>query len=174
MLWLWIFGSAVEVVEVVVVDVMVHRWLPGLRIPLLIIGIWGFLWTLDMYAAYRVRHVVMDTHLTLRGGLRPQVVVPLEAVDVARTAEHELPGITKTLHSEDGLLLLGVSSRTNVELVLHGAVALATSQGEMTADRVGLWADEPREVARMLGQRLPTSHGIPGDRGDQSLPTVQS
>ncbi|KRF12814.1 hypothetical protein [Nocardioides sp. Soil796] len=73
-----------------------------------------------------------------------------------RTGGSELPGIIKTLHLDGDLLLLGVSSRTNVELVLRAPTVLSTSQGEMTAARVGLWVDEPRDVAQLLGQRLPT------------------
>lgn len=153
MILLWIFGSAVEVV---VVDVVVSRWVPGLRIPLLAVGIWGVLWMIGLYAAYRVRpHVLTEVHLRAQGGLRSSVTVPLASISVTRSIEHELPGIVKTLHLDDDLLLLGMSSRTNLELVLNGPTALVTSQGELTASRVGLWVDEPRDIARLLGQRLP-------------------
>lgn len=153
MILLWIFGSAVEVV---VVDVVVSRWVPGLRIPLLAVGIWGVLWMIGLYAAYQVRpHVLTDAHLRAQGGLRSSVTVPLASIAAARSVEHELPGIVKALHLDDDLLLLGVSSRTNLELVLNGPTALVTSQGELTASRVGLWVDEPRDIARLLGPRLP-------------------
>lgn len=148
-LWLWIFGSAVEVV---VVDVIAHRYFPdAVRLPLLVLGIWGVLWMIGLYAAYRTRpHVLNADALIARGGLRSQVTVPLDQVVSVASAQHELPGIVKTLHVEDDLLLLGVSSETNLELLLAGPTPLATSNGEVTANRVGIWVDEPRDVAALL------------------------
>ena len=52
MLWLWIFGSATEVV---VLDVLLSRWWTPLRIPLLVVGVWGVVWMLGMMSAYRTR-----------------------------------------------------------------------------------------------------------------------
>lgn len=150
MLWLWIFGSAVEVV---VADVLANRYLPVIRIPLLVIGIWGLVWMIGLYAAYRVRpHVLTESALRLRGGIRATADVPLAAIASASMAEHELPGVVTNLHIEEDLLLLGVSSRTNLELQLVGPTVTSTSSGEVTVTRVGLWVDEPREVARVLAQ----------------------
>lgn len=159
MLWLWIFGSAVEVV---VLDVVLHRWWPAGRLPFLVLGIWGVLWMLGMLASMRVRpHLLTDTVIVLRSGARTRVVVPLETVVSTRLVEHELPGVVKSLHVEEetpesgslALVLVGVGSRTNLELVLGGPTRLHTSTGEVTASRVGLWADEPREVADLLRRR---------------------
>lgn len=152
MLWLWIFGSATEVVVIEVVLRHVETgWAEAVRIPLLAIGVWGVLWMLGMMAAYRVRpHLLTADHLRIRNSARTWVDVPLDVVAVTRTVEHELPGVLKAVHHTDGLLLVGVSSRTNLELGLTGPTALRTSKGEITADRVGLWVDEPREVTRKL------------------------
>ncbi|PVG84135.1 hypothetical protein DDE18_00365 [Nocardioides gansuensis] len=153
MIWLWIFGSAVEVV---VLDVVLHRWLPWLRMPLLVVGIWGLLWMLGLLASYRVRpHLLTDTVLRVRNGGRTEVVVPLEAVESVRTVEHELPGVIKAVHVEDDLLLVGVSSRTNLELTMREPTALRLPHGTVTVSRVGLWVDEPREVAARLRVRRP-------------------
>jgi hypothetical protein len=45
---------------------------------------------------------------------------------------------------------VGVGSRTNLELVLTGPTTLETPHGPATVSRVGLWVDEPREVAELL------------------------
>lgn len=87
---------------------------------------------------------------SIRNSARTWVEVPLDAVASTHTTEHELPGIVRAVHHEDDLLLVGVSSRTNLELALTGPTVLRTSKGEMTADRVGLWVDEPRLVAGQL------------------------
>lgn len=160
MLWLWIFGSTVEVVVVeVVLRHLDQPWATAVKFPLLVLGIWGVLWMLGMMASYRVRpHLLTDTELLLRSGARTWVVVPLGAVESTRTVEHELPGVVRSLHVDGPLVLLGVSSRTNLELVLVAPMTLFTSQGEVTATRVGMWVDEPREVAAQLRHRLAPRH----------------
>ncbi len=108
-----------------------------------------------MLASYRVRpHLLTDTELLLRSGARTWVLVPLDALASTRRAEHELPGVVRSLHVQDSLVLVGVSSGTNLELVLTEPMTLSTSKGQVTATRVGLWADEPREVAARLRPRL--------------------
>ena len=156
MLWLWIFGSATEVV---VLDVLLSRWWPPLRVPLLVVGVWGLVWMLGMMSAYRTRpHLLGDTSLQVRDGIHARVDVPLERIAGVRSVDHELPGLLKSVHVEgDGdaaTLLVGVGSRTNLELVLTGPSTLETPHGPTTVARVGLWVDEPREVADVLRRRL--------------------
>ena len=151
MIWLWIFGSAVEVV---VLDVVLHRWVPAIRMPVLFLSIWGLLWMLGLLASYRVRpHLITDTALVARSGARTRVVVPLRAVASVRRAEHELPGLVRSLHQDDDLLLVGVSSRTNLELVLVAPTTVETNDGPRTVSRVGVWVDDPAEVAGVLRRR---------------------
>lgn len=152
MLWLWILGSATETVVVEVVLRQIDAaWAEAIRLPVLIAGIWGVLWMVGVLASYRVRpHLLTSEQLRIRSGARTWVDVPLDAVASTRRLEHELPGVIRSVHLEDGLLLVGVSSRTNVELVLTGSQVLRTSKGDVTADRVGLWADDPRAVATGL------------------------
>ncbi|QBX55416.1 hypothetical protein EXE58_08085 [Nocardioides seonyuensis] len=155
MMWLWIFGSATEVI---VVEVLMRHWdnpvTSALRTPLLVLGVWGVLWMLGMLASYRVRpHLLLDDRLIARSGARTRVVVPLGAVESTRTVEHELPGVIRSLHVEEGLVLVGVSSQTNLELVLSGPTVLETSGGAVTATRVAVWVDDPRGVAATLRLR---------------------
>lgn len=155
MLWLWIFGSAVEVV---VLDVLLSRWWTPVRIPLLVVGVWGLLWMLGLLAAYRTRpHVLGEDALEVRDGLHARVVVPLSRISTIRSADHDLPGLLTSVHVEgDGpaaTLLIGVGSRTNLELVLTGPTVLDTPHGPRTVTRVGLWVDEPRAVSEVLRRR---------------------
>lgn len=155
MLWLWIFGSATEVVVIEVVLRNIEAgWADAIRLPLLIIGIWGLLWMLGMLASYRVRpHLLTDDRLQVRNGARIWVDVPLDAIAGVRTVQHELPGLIAALHQEQGLLLVGVSSRTNVEIILAGPTDLSTFKGNITADRVGLWVDDPDALAAVIRPR---------------------
>lgn len=155
-LWLWIFGSAVEVV---VLDVVLSRWWAPLRVPLLVLGVWGLMWMLGMMAAYRVRpHLLGERALQVRDGIHARVDVPLERIAGTRRVEHELPGVLRSVHVEgeepEALLLVGVGSRTNLEVVLTGPTRLETPHGPTTVTRVGLWVDEPREVAELVRRRL--------------------
>jgi hypothetical protein len=156
MLWLFIFGSAVEVV---VLDVLLSRWWTPLRIPLLVVGVWGLVWMLGMLAAYRTRpHLLGDSSLQVRDGIHARIDVPLARIASVRSADHDLPGLMRSVHVEgegdDAILLVGVSSRTNLELVLTAPMTLETPQGPATVTRVGLWVDEPREVADVLRQAI--------------------
>lgn len=155
MLWLWIFGSATEVV---VLDVLLSRWWTPLRVPLLVVGIWGLVWMLGMMSAYRTRpHLLGDDSLQVRDGIHARVDVRLDRIASVRQVDHDLPGLLKSVHVEgegdSAILLIGVGSRTNLELVLTGPTTLATPHGPATATRVGLWVDEPREVAEALTPR---------------------
>lgn len=149
MMWLWIFGSAVEVV---VLDVVLHRWLPVVRLPFLVLGVWGVVWMLGLLASMRVRpHLLDDTRLVVRSGARTRVVVPLAAIGAVRAAAHDVPGLVRTLQEQDGLLLVGMGE-TNLELALAGPTTLDTSRGPWTVERVGLYVDSPRDVAAVLRQ----------------------
>lgn len=155
-LWLFIFGSATEVV---VLDVLLSRWWTPLRIPLLVVGAWGLVWMLGLLAAYRTRpHLLGEDSLQVRDGIHARIDVPLARIASVRSADHDLPGLLRSVHVEgegDGAtLLVGVSSRTNLELVLTGAATLETPHGPTTVTRVGLWVDEPREVAEVLRQAI--------------------
>lgn len=156
MLWLWIFGSAVEVVVVeVVLRHLDQPWAEAVRLPVLVLGVWGVLWMLGMLASLRVRpHLLTESGLVLRSGARSWVAVPLHAVESTRTVEHELPGVIRSLHIDGPLVLIGAGSRTNLELVLAAPTRLSTSKGEVAATRVGVWVDEPRQVAALLRPRL--------------------
>ena len=110
-------------------------------------------------AAYRVRPHLLGEHvLQVRDGLHARVDVPLERISSIRSADHDLPGLLRSVHVEgeepDRLLLVGVSSRTNLELALSRPTVLETPHGPTTVTRVGLWVDEPREVAELVRRRL--------------------
>lgn len=159
MLWLWIFGSSVEVVVVeVVLRHLEQPWAAAVRLPLLILGVWGVVWMLGMLASYRVRpHLLTDTELRARSGARTWLVLPLESVATTRVVEHELPGVIRSLHVEEHLALVGVGSRTNLEMVLRTPTVVTTSKGQATVTRVGIWADEPRQTAARITPLLSAS-----------------
>lgn len=152
MLWLWIFGSTVEVIGVeVLLRHLDQPWAHAIRVPLLVLGIWGVVWMLGMLASYRVRpHLLTDAELRARSGARTWLVLPLGAVEGTRPVEHDVPGVIRSLHVDGALALVGAGSRTNLEMILTGPTTLSTSKGEITVSRVGIWVDEPREIAAQI------------------------
>ncbi len=158
MLWLWIFGSTVEVIVVdVVLRPLDQPWANAIRVPLLVLGIWGVVWMLGMLASYRVRpHLLTNTELFARSGALTWLAVPLEAVESTRPVQHGLPGVIRSLHVDGPLALVGAGSRTNLELALTAPTTVPSSKGEVTCSRVGIWVDEPREIPAQLRLRLGT------------------
>lgn len=155
MMWLFIWGSAIEVVAV---DLVVHHfgW-ATVRIPLLAVGIWSVVWMLGLLAAMRTRpHVLSPTDLRLRAGLRGELVLPLAAVDEVTLRERELSSTIRSYEVTNDTLLVGVSGRTNVQLTLDGPTTLFTPKGAIEVERVGMWVDDPRPVAALLRQVLAT------------------
>ncbi|WP_374454065.1 hypothetical protein [Nocardioides sp.] len=148
--WLFIFGSTVEVVAF---DLILSRWLTFLRVPFLVLGIWGVVWMLGLMASYRMRpHLLTGSHLHVRHMARTEVVVPLEAITHVRVADVDEGGIRAIKVVDDALLVM-VSGRTNLQLELEEGTTIASPQGDLAPATVGLWVDEPREVAELLRRR---------------------
>lgn len=148
--WLFIFGSTVEVVAF---DLVLSRWLTFLRLPFLVLGVWGVVWMLGLMASYRMRpHLLTDDHLHVRNMARTDIVVPLDAVTEVRVADVDESGIRSVKVVDDTLLVL-VSGRTNLQLTLVEGTTITTPHGVLTPATVGLWVDEPREVAELIRRR---------------------
>jgi hypothetical protein len=148
--WLFILGSAVELVAF---DLILSRWLTFLRIPFLVLGGWGLVWMLGLMASYRMRpHLLTDTELHVRNMARTRVVVPLDSVTQVRVADVDESSIRSVRVVDDALLVL-VSGRTNLQLTLAEGTTISSPVGEIAPATVGLWVDEPREVAAMLRRR---------------------
>lgn len=148
--WLFIFGSTIEVIAF---DLILSRWLTFLRIPVLALGMWGLLWMLGLMASYRMRpHLITDCTLRVRNMARTEVVVPLDAITGVRVLDADEPGIRSVRVVGDRLLVL-VSGRTNLQVELEAGTPVTAPQGEITPASVGLWVDEPREVADLLRRR---------------------
>ena len=86
-------------VEVVVVDLIVHRWLPAARLPLLVLGLWGVTFMVGLLFGMLVRpHAVGPDGLRIRSG--SEVDLPLRWDEIAavtrrtRRANEKQPKVT--------------------------------------------------------------------------------
>ena len=152
-LWLWVFGSATELV-------VFHLIIPwdGLRLVVDIISAWGLIWMLGTLAAYRIRpHLLTVDELRLRSSVLHEIVVPREAIAGVVVREADLPSsmfsLQITSEQQQTQLNLGVSGRTNVVVTLAAPTPIRTPKGDVVADTVRFWADDPRALAARLGQR---------------------
>jgi hypothetical protein len=161
-LWLWVFGSATEVV-------VLHLILPWETVRLVadVIGIWGLVWMVGLLAAYRVRpHVLLPDQLRVRNGVQHDIAVPTRDILSAVAREVELPSAMRSLHvAEDGEarhVSVGVSGRTNVVLTLRPGTPLQTASGTVAASTLGLWVDEPRAFVAEVRRVASVADGSSG------------
>jgi hypothetical protein len=150
MLALWIFGSALELP-------LVHVLVPwhGVRISLLIVGVWGLLWMIGLLAGLRsYPHLLGADVLRIRNGALHDIAIPWSAISHVTTEDRSLPSSMWVLQPQEtdrGLHLnVAVSGRVNVHLVLHEELAVHTTKGEMVIAGASLWVDEPRDVAARI------------------------
>jgi len=154
MLALWIFGSALELP-------LVHVLVPwhGVRIALLVLGVWGLLWMVGVLAGLRsYPHLLGSDTLRIRNGAMHDIAVPWEAIELVTTEDRSLPSSMWVLQPQDTdhgtHLNVAVSGRVNVHLALREQLAVRTRSGELAATGVSLWVDEPRDVAARIRRQV--------------------
>lgn len=145
-------------VEIPILDLIVHPW-PAVRIPVLILGIWGLTWMIGLLCAMLLRpHAVGPDGIRIRNGLEVDVHVPWEVIaSIAiskRVDEPKQPRITTrgtTTAGEDVEYAERMQDETNIEIELEhpftiALPGLAPRGGKHQVTRLRLWADEPRAL----------------------------
>jgi hypothetical protein len=148
---------SVSAVELVVVDLIVHRW-AAVRIPLLILGIWGLVYMVGMLFGMLTRpHAVGPDGIRVRSG--SEVDIPLSWDDVyslthrAHTIQEKQPKLTVD-ETGEATLHLRMQAETNLEVTLERPVPIRLPQGTETLSHIHFYADDPKafmnEVRRYL------------------------
>jgi hypothetical protein len=139
--------TAASVVELVVVDVIVRRW-PPIRIPLLVLGIWGVTFMLGLLFGMLVRpHAVGPDGIRVRSGA--EVDIPLTWDDIysvtlrKRTIQEKEPKVTVDEQGE-ATLHLRMMNETNLEISLEEPTPLGLPHGTETVSRLAIYADDPK------------------------------
>ena len=130
-------------VEVPILDLIVHPW-PWLRIPLLILGIWGLTWMIGLALSYLTRpHAVGPEGIRARVGADIDVDLPWDVVASVERARDVAEKAPKLRDEEHGRTLsLRMANETNVLVVLEKPVITRLSGREAEIDAVRLWADD--------------------------------
>ena len=89
----------VSAVEIVVVDLIVHRWWPAGRIPLLVLGIWGVTFMLGLLFGMLVRqHAIGPDGIRVRSGSEVDLPLTWDDIDAVaprkRTVQEKAPAVT--------------------------------------------------------------------------------
>lgn len=142
----------VSAVEIPIVDLIAHRW-PAVRIPFLILGIWGLTWMLGLLCGYLVRpHTVGPDGIQVRDGLEVDIALSWDDIaSVARDLRIEEEKPPKIIESDDSrTLMMHINNETNVEIELERpTVVRLPGGGALSGDQavtvVRMWVDEPRQ-----------------------------
>ena len=160
-LWLWIFGSAVEIP-------VAHLLLPweSVRGLVLVLGIWGLLWMLGLLASLRVHpHLVSDAHLRVRHGSRIDLEVPWADMTGVRVQRRDLPSSIRVLQRDPAdadHLHVAVGGETNVSIDLRRPLSAGTPGGVVVFQGVSLLVDDPRQFVADARRRLAPAGAGPG------------
>jgi hypothetical protein len=147
--------------ELVVVDLIVHRWVP-VRITFLVLGIWGLVWMIGLTCAHITRpHTVGPNGIRVRNGMDLDAHVTWDdvySVEI-RKQVHE-PKTPKIV--EDGgsrTLTIGIGNETNIEIDLERPTIVrlpgrASKGGEQEVTAIRLWADDPKAFLAEAGKYI--------------------
>lgn len=150
-LLLLIVLAFVSAIEVVAIDLIVHRWLP-LRIGFLVIGIWGAIWMIGLLCAYVMRpHTVGPDGVRVRDGLDLDVGISWDDVYAVGIKKRSYDAKPPRVLEGDGTrtLVVAISKATNIEVRLEKSTAVRLpgelpKGGEQHVTAVRLWVDEPK------------------------------
>jgi hypothetical protein len=134
-------------VELAGVDLVVRRW-TYVRIPLLVLGAWGWTFMCGMLFGMLTRpHAVGPDGIRVRQGSEIDIPIPWDDVYSVTHRKHAVqekqPMVTLDPDGQ-ATLHLRIQNETNLELKLERPVALRLPHGTETVARVHLYADEPK------------------------------
>lgn len=131
-------------IEIPIIDLIVHPW-PWIRIPLLILGIWGVTWMLGLLLGFLTRpHSVGPEGIRARSGADIDVDLPWDAVrSVARSRDvtEKAPKV-RDEEPHGRTLALRIQNETNVLITLEHPVPARLGSDSHEIDAVRLWTDD--------------------------------
>ncbi len=140
-------------VEIPIFDVVLSRW-PAIRWPILILGIWGFLFMVGVYAGLKAHpHFVTDDHLVIYGGPNFKLSIPKSQIYAAfvdeRTFETSKGFQIDEVEGQSRVNLVTMS-QTNISLELKSPVVVTKGSKAYEVSRLDFFADDPRGLVDAL------------------------
>jgi hypothetical protein len=130
-------------VEIPIVDLIVHRW-PWVRIPLLILGIWGVTWMLGMLLGFVTRpHAVGPSGIRVRQGAELDLDLPWTVVRSVERSSVTVEKAPKIIDEPDGRTFAArIADATNIRIELEHPIHVLLPHGEERIEAVRLWVDD--------------------------------
>lgn len=137
-------------IEIPIIDLIVHPW-PAVRIPFLVLGIWGLTWMFGLLCSYFVRpHTVGPDGIQVRAGLEIDIALSWDDIaSITRNQRADEPKSPKIAEAEGSrTLMLRVNNETDIEIELERPTTVrlpghGPAGGEQTITAVRIGVDDP-------------------------------
>ena len=150
---------ALSAVEIVVLDLIVRRW-QHIRIPVLILSIWGLIYMLGFLFGMLTRpHAIGPAGIRARYGSEVDIPLPWDDIESVTRRKHALQNKQpKVSVDEDGeaTLHLRMQNETNIEVQLTGPIEVRLPHGPETISKVTLYADDSDAFMQEVRRARPT------------------
>jgi hypothetical protein len=148
---------SVSAVELVVVDLIVRR-VAYIRIPVLILSIWGLIYMLGFLFGMLTRpHAVGPVGIRARYG--PEIDIPLSWDDIDSvtrrmdTVQNKQPRVSVD-EDGDATLHLRMQNETNIAVQLKRPIEVRLPQGPETISKINLYADDSQAFMNEVRRHL--------------------
>jgi hypothetical protein len=137
---------AVSAVEMVVVDLIVRPW-PHIRLPVLVLSLWGLVWMFGLLFGMLTRpHAVGSDGIRIRYGAGVDIPIPWDDVYSVtkrkRIVQERQPRVSID-DQGNATLHVRIANETNIDVQLERPAALRLPHGTETVSAVALYADQP-------------------------------
>lgn len=147
-----------SIVEVPIVDLLVHPW-PWVRIPLLALGIWGMFTITGMLLAYRTRpHAVGREGIRVRSGGEVDLDLSwdvIASVERRRRSLSGAPAMSLTGEGDAQALNHVAMDGTDIDIDLERPTTLRLPQGDVTVSSVRLSVDDTDAFLDAVRRHIP-------------------
>jgi hypothetical protein len=155
-MWAFIILNAIEIP-------VLHIMIPWETVRFIVdlLGIYSFVWMVGLLAVMKVHpHLVTPAGLRIRYAASVDFIVPWEAIATVGSRIRDHQG-TRTVRFEDSTLAIGVSSQTNVDVVLHEPMVLPVPKtgGEPVA-AIRVYADDPKALTAATARMRSTGSSV--------------
>lgn len=148
-------------IEIPVVDLIVHRWLP-VRIGFLILGIWGVTWMFGLLCAYLMKPMTVGADgIRVRQGL--EVDLRFDWDEIASVAHDHIVDPPKSPRFEQiddaRTLVYRMNDETNITVEFERGVTVTlpsggTNGGQQTITGIRFWVDDPKAFLDAVRQHI--------------------
>jgi hypothetical protein len=136
---------SVSAVELVVVDLIVRRW-AHIRIPVLILSLWGLIYMLGFLFGMLTRpHAVGPAGIRARYGAEIDIPLAWDKIEFVTRRKHTIQNKQpKITIDEDGeaTLQLRMQNETNIEVHLKEPTEIRLPHGPEIVSKITLYADD--------------------------------